>query len=195
MSTYIAVILDESGSMGIKRSDVLGGFNTFLEEQRAVQEQARMLLVKFNTVYQTVCTDRPLAEVQPLTEKTYVPGGNTALFDAIAHSIRLAEQGATKDDRVLCLIITDGEENSSKETTFDQVKDLIAAKEKTGVWTFVYLGAAPSAFAHGMHISPLNVKRYDQDNPSQSISTMSHHVTQYRVSSEKMSKDFWSNRK
>ncbi len=32
MRTLICAILDESGSMGTKRADVIGGFNGFLDE-------------------------------------------------------------------------------------------------------------------------------------------------------------------
>ena len=48
--TLIIIILDESGSMGNKKSDVLGGYNSFIEDQKKIKnDQARLYLVKFNT--------------------------------------------------------------------------------------------------------------------------------------------------
>lgn len=34
--TLIVVILDESGSMEVQKSDVIGGFNSFIDTQREV---------------------------------------------------------------------------------------------------------------------------------------------------------------
>ena len=115
--TLINVILDESGSMSPKRADVIGGFNLFLKEQQEKPEACRMILSKFNTMVTTVFQATPLADVKPLDDQAYTPGGNTALFDAVANMVRLADQAKQPDEKVVCLIITDGEENSSRETS------------------------------------------------------------------------------
>src|ERR1051325_6459587 len=112
MKTLINVILDESGSMDAKRADIVGGFNRFLEEQRNGADECRISLVKFNTVHTIVYGAVPIADAKLLTDATYVPGGMTALLDAVAQSVRLADAAKQADERVICLIITDGEENS-----------------------------------------------------------------------------------
>ena len=58
-----------------------------------------------------------LENVAQLTELDYTPGGSTALFDTIAEVVRFAGKDKTEEERVICVIMTDGEENSSKETT------------------------------------------------------------------------------
>lgn len=191
MSTLINVILDESGSMEIKRADVIGGFNAFLKEQQQLPEQARMSITKFNTTCTTTNRATPLVDIKPLSEKSYIPGGNTALFDAISQTVRLADQDKTNDDRIVCLIITDGEENSSRETTYAQVKELIAEREKQGNWTFVYLGANPEAFARDIGLPQRNTKAYNPQKPLDMFVQTSAGLTQYRVSHARMSKDFW----
>ena len=55
MKTLIIVILDESGSMGSKKSDVIGGFNSFIDDQKKIKnDTARLYMVKFNTVVNVV---------------------------------------------------------------------------------------------------------------------------------------------
>lgn len=50
MRTLIIVLLDESLSMKKKRSEVIGGFNTFMREQKRLKDdKSRLYLVKFNS--------------------------------------------------------------------------------------------------------------------------------------------------
>lgn len=48
--------------------------------------------------------------------------------------------------KVLCVIVTDGNENSSREVSREQLAAMIAEREKRG-WTFIYLGANQDAWA------------------------------------------------
>lgn len=141
MKTLILVVLDESGSMEPKQADVIGGFNRFLDDQRIGPDEARLTLVKFNTNHTVVHSAVPIADATPLTDRSYVPGGNTALLDAVAQAVRLADTAKQTDERVLCLVITDGEENSSRETTKDQVRKIIEERETRGDWTFSISGS------------------------------------------------------
>lgn len=147
--TYIGVVLDESGSMAPLQSDTIGGFNTFLAEQKAALPTGKFTLVKFNTQRTVVHDNTPTKDVPLLTPETYTPGGMTALNDAVAAVIYRIAQQLTPADRALVLIQTDGEENSSREYTTEQVKALVEAKQATDQWTFVFLGAGIDAFASG----------------------------------------------
>ena len=193
--TLIAVILDESGSMGTKWDDVVGGFNHFLEEQRALPDSCRMSLTKFNTLCRLLYPPTPLAQVPPLDKSNYTPGGNTALFDAIAETVRVAENHKLEDERVLCLIVTDGQENASRETTGEQVTDLIKAHEERGDWTFVYLGVAPDQFVRDMHLAgtqtATNTAAYNTAAPRQTWSQTSQGTTIYRTRPDKSGTDFY----
>jgi Mg-chelatase subunit ChlD len=181
--TLLVAILDESGSMGTKRADVIGGFNTFLTEQKKLEaDDLSMVLAKFNTVVTTVHRAVPIGDVQPLTPETYTPGGNTALYDAIAQAVRLAD--AETFDRAVCLIMTDGEENSSRETTKLQVVEIIKAHEAKGNWTFIYLGQDPEKWARETGTSVRNTAQYDHANPVASFHAASEGITIARRQSE-----------
>jgi hypothetical protein len=47
--THISVILDRTGSMESIRDDTIGGFNTFLKEQKAQPGAATLTLVQFDS--------------------------------------------------------------------------------------------------------------------------------------------------
>ena len=85
--THITVLLDESGSMGHLAEDTRGGFNNFLTEQQAVEGKATMTVCKFSSGYTILSSMRDIKSVEPLTVRTYSPGGGTALLDAMGRCI------------------------------------------------------------------------------------------------------------
>jgi Mg-chelatase subunit ChlD len=164
--TLICVILDESGSMATKKADVIGGFNQFLRDQKALTvDEMRLSLTKFNTLCSTVYSAMPVAAVPELTEATYVPGGNTALFDAVAETVRLADKDKLEDERVLVLVMTDGQENSSRETTKAQIQAIIAERTARGNWSFAYIGENPERWARETGASVRNAVQYQHGDP------------------------------
>jgi uncharacterized protein YegL len=192
MKTLINVILDESGSMDMKRADVIGGFNRFLEEQKAGPDPARLSLLKFNTNHTVVYGAVAIADAQPLTDNTYVPGGNTALLDAVAQAVRLADVDKQADERVICLVITDGEENSSRETTKEQVRKIIEEREGRGDWTFTYLGISPEQWHDkGVVSSAGNAAAYNSAAPMKSFAAMSHATRSLRASASGRTSNFY----
>jgi uncharacterized protein YegL len=152
-TTEIVVVLDKSGSMGPRQNDAIGGFNQFLKEQQAEAGEANLSLVLFDTTYNIPYTGKPIKGVEPLDKNTYRPGGGTALNDALARAIietgkRLSDMPeATRPEKVICVVITDGEENSSKEHTKEQVQEMVKHQEEKYDWAFIYLGANVDAFA------------------------------------------------
>lgn len=193
--TLILIVLDESGSMTPKKADVIGGFNTFLAEQAKLGDDARLSLTKFNTKSTVVHAGIPLSAVPHLTEHTYTPGGNTALYDAIAESVRLADKDQRSDERVLCLIMTDGEENSSRETTLSQVREIIQARTARGDWTFAYIGEHADRWAYASGTPTGNVQQDSIKDPKMSFLAASAATQSYRGSAERSSASFWKGSK
>ncbi len=140
----IHVVLDRSGSMYECIGDTLGGFNHFIEKQKEDNPDGTVTLHLFAHDYETIYKNKPVNEVEKLTTSTYFPRGQTALLDAIGHSIKNAES----EEKSMMVIITDGQENSSRKYTHAHVKDLITMKEELG-WNFVFLGANQDAIKVG----------------------------------------------
>jgi hypothetical protein len=166
MRTFVSFLLDESGSMGMCRQEAIDGFNAYVRQLREQQSDADIVftLTKFNTEARVQYVGTALANVPALTEATYQPNGNTALHDAVARTVAAVDKQATFGDRILVVILTDGAENSSRETTREQVRALIEAKQATGAWTFAFVMAGTDQWAQttsaGMGIPAANSVGY-----------------------------------
>jgi len=174
-NVLVNVILDKSGSMASKTNDVIEGFNAYvagLGEEGQVNYLFSLTLFDTQVAYRHVAI--PLAEVKKLDSKSYQPGGNTALNDAIGITVRKVEADQPKVDKVVTVIMTDGEENSSREWTHDAVRGLIEQKEKEGNWTFVFLGAGLDAWHQGRSygVQAANVAQYSADQYRDAFAAM-----------------------
>ncbi|RWS18699.1 VWA domain-containing protein-like protein, partial [Leptotrombidium deliense] len=152
MKTIICLIVDESGSMEGKENEVIEGYNTFIQDQLKLADEARIHLLKFNSSVTMVLQDMPLVNVPLLNRNSYRPDGGTALYDAMADGINSVALTKRSDERAVIVIITDGGECSSKRYTEQQVKDLIAKYKSLGHWSFVYIGECAKEFAANMGI-------------------------------------------
>lgn len=144
--TEIVIVLDRSGSMVSIMEDTIGGVNTFLKQQKEAPGDANFTLVQFDDQYEVVHDGVPIGDVQDLSTETFVPRGATALLDAIGKTInRIKSRTALlTPDSVVFAIVTDGQENRSREFNHSAVMELIQAQEAQG-WQFVYLGANQDA--------------------------------------------------
>lgn len=126
----ILVILDRSGSMSSIREDVIGGFNTFLEEQQALPGEARFTLVQFDDQFERQLDRVPLADVPKLTRDSFVPRGGTSLHDGVVRAIRdlKASIDTSNTPKIIVAIMTDGGETSSKmyrlADTYEEIRSL-----------------------------------------------------------------------
>ncbi len=147
----INFVLDKSGSMEIIREATVAGFNQFLRDQQQEGGAAVMTLTLFDTRFKTVVTALPVAEVRPLDQRSYIPGGNTALYDAIAHTMRLTDRYVAdhKPDQVLFVIMTDGQENASREFDQQQIMQVVQHRQSTADYEFIYLGANQDSYRVG----------------------------------------------
>lgn len=146
-TTDITIVLDRSGSMAATVNDVIHGYNHLLADQKKAPGRANITLHQFDTVFETPIPTSDVQKAQPLTDKTFVPRGGTALLDAVARGIvdtgvRLSANPAVK---VIFVIITDGEENSSKEFDRAKVMEMINHQRDKYSWEFVFLGANQDA--------------------------------------------------
>lgn len=163
--THIVALVDRTGSMQTIRSDMEGGFDAFMETQRAVElgDEVTVSLYQFDDrdPFEVVYEDRPLAEVPKLTIE---PRGNTPLNDALASTIVHAGEllAVIPEDerpgRVYFVVITDGQENASREWTLERVRELVTRQSERYAWEFHFLGVGIDAFttAGGYGISRMH---------------------------------------
>lgn len=186
--THIVVVVDRSGSMQSIQSDAEGGINRFVEEQKKGAGEARLTLVQFDTEYEFVHKDVPIKDVG---HYSLAPRGGTALLDAVGKAI--AETGETlkatpENERpglVVFVIVTDGEENSSKEYKKPQIKKMIEEQRDLWKWQFTFLGANQDAFgeAGSMGIPLAAAAAYTGATVSHAYASTSNNVGRMRSAS------------
>ncbi len=140
----VLMVLDKSGSMYDMTNDTIGGFNSMIQKYRDMKLPVRVTTVLFNDKSKVLHDRQDINTIRELTGDDYTASGTTALLDALGQSItRLSEVPDVKegkDTQVVVVIITDGQENSSKEYKKSTVKNIIEDMQKKG-WKFMFLGA------------------------------------------------------
>jgi len=164
MKTEIAFILDRSGSMGSMTHAAISGFNEFLKAQQSTVDDhdqpipATFTLILFDHEYLPIHNRAPIQTAEPLTLETYQPRGNTALLDAIGRTIDYigsqlaATPAAERPSKVIIAILTDGEENSSRQFTMADINQRITHQTEKYQWEFLFLGANQDAIATAAHM-------------------------------------------
>jgi hypothetical protein len=156
--TEIICVIDRSGSMESIRSDAIGGFNRFLADQQEPEDPARLTMVLFDDQYDVAYNGMDIHTVPPLTTRTFVPRGMTALLDAIGKTLntvsaRLAEIPAEdRPEKIIVAILTDGHENASREFSLPVIREMISHYSNDLKWDFIYLAATQDAFSEAQKI-------------------------------------------
>jgi hypothetical protein len=184
--THIYFLLDRSGSMQSIKSDIEGGFQAFVDEQRRASGECRATLAQFDDVYELVYANRAVADVPPLDLQ---PRNMTALHDAMGKLITDAGQElaalpeSQRPGTVIVAIMTDGLENASKEWTGASVKSLVEQQTNAFNWTFMYMGADQDAIEVG---ESLGIKRdhavtYGRSKSAAAMATASGKIAKLRA--------------
>lgn len=145
--TELVFILDKSGSMSGLEKDTIGGYNSMLEQQRKVDGECVITTVLFDNCYELLHDRIDIRAIGSISEREYFVGGSTALLDAIGktiHKIGTAQKNTAEDyraEKVMFVIITDGEENASRQYSATQVKKMIQRQKERYGWEFIFLGA------------------------------------------------------
>ncbi len=145
-------VLDRSGSMSGKETDIIGGFNSMIKKQRDEDMKAYVSTVMFSDESEVLHDRLLIGEVPQMTEKDYVTQGCTALLDAVGDAIkhiRNVHKYARPEDRpekTMFVIMTDGYENASRRYNNKQLKNLVEKQKERG-WEFIFIGADIDAFA------------------------------------------------
>lgn len=183
--TLIAVLLDRSGSMMSVKADTEGGFDQFIADQRTQPGAATVTLAQFDSEYELVYSDVPVADVPSLQLS---PRGGTALYDGVGKLVTDvgAKLAATPEPErpgtVLVVILTDGHENMSTEWTHTAVQELIRQQQDQWAWTFMFLGATLDAVevGAGMGIAAANSMHYSTTATAETYGVLSRATTNMR---------------
>jgi hypothetical protein len=167
---YNLIILDESGSMDSIKKTIINGFNEVVQTIKSValeyQEQEHTVtFVSFNSSgIKKVHENSKIESLNQIDEQSYHPNGGTPLFDAMGSSFfylnSVIEKENPKNYNVLVTILTDGEENASKEYSAQSIKAKIEELSLKN-WTFTYIGANHDVDLFASRISITNVMKFE----------------------------------
>lgn len=174
--TELVFILDKSGSMSGLEKDTIGGFNSLIAKQKKEDGEAYVSTVLFSTQSEVVHDRITLDKITPMTDNDYIPGGCTALFDAVGdaiHHIGNIHKYARPEDvpaKTMFVITTDGMENASRRYSQKDIKKLIEKQKEMG-WEFLFLGANIDAAetAQSMGIERERAANYKSDKRGTSV--------------------------
>jgi len=182
--TKIYIVIDRSGSMIPRRRDVIDGYNQFLQKQKELQvpdETCDVSTYFFSDFVDTIKEDCDLCTITDLTITSYVPSGLTALLDATAHVYRrILKESDTRVVRRIVVILTDGQENASIETTTEQLEQLrnrVATKAE-----IIYMGSNQDAITNGAEVGATRGSSmgYDDDHLLDAMDSLGNAVARAR---------------
>jgi hypothetical protein len=164
--SIVTFLLDRSGSMGSIQDATIEAFNAYVSELKKAPNPVGFTFLQFDSQsLDKIHVAMPIAKVPALNRQTFQPRASTPLIDAAVKTIKAVEAAlTTRDDqpKVVVCFQTDGQENCSREFTWDILQDLIKEKTAAG-WQFLFMGASIDAYAQGskMGISTDNTMSYD----------------------------------
>jgi uncharacterized protein YegL len=176
--THISMVIDRSGSMSSCWTDVKGGYAEIVKQNKEEPGKCTFTVAAFDTEYDLLEDFTPIENVKG--ELTVNPRGGTALLDAIGKTIVSVGEKLAKmneEDRpmkIMVVVQTDGEENSSKEFKKEDIKKMIEEQTNVYKWQFQFIGASLESVneARDWGFAASNVSTYNVNNSNKSFSTL-----------------------
>ena len=197
MTTQVFLMLDMTGSMQANKQATIDACNEFVEGLKD-DPHTRDFLFSLAVFNSNIGLERVVDGVQldrapKLDHEHYQPAGATPLYDAMWQSMNLLED---HQGQVLFIVQTDGEENSSRIATRQQIVDRVAEKTTAG-WQFVYLGCDIDAMQQGgeLGIAAGNTMSYDRRHTGKAFADMTDAVTRYASGGSKTGAMFFKPRR
>ncbi len=141
---HVVIVLDESGSMSYVRNKTVKVVNKLIEDLETQAEnskiETRLTLIKFNTSNKVVFEGANVREGRRLNEFDFIPNSGTALLDAVDRAVsNLKHHSRSRvNESFLVIVITDGQENSSRNVTKSGLANTIRQLQNTDKWTFAF---------------------------------------------------------
>lgn len=136
----VYILLDRSGSMQSQWADTLGAINVYAKE---LPSETNVYLATFDSGYNgdvsyDVIRNTTVTGFEPVTPAEISPRGGTPLLDSMARLLDTAF--SESPEKAYIVIMTDGDENTSRKYTKEVIKEKLARAEDRN-WEVVFLGA------------------------------------------------------
>ena len=164
------IILDESGSMQSIKPSIINGFNELVQSIKGIQNQFleqehTISIISFNGFGNKVLHFMDdVSKLNTIDSSNYKPDAMTPLYDAMGFGFTKLKTAleSQMDYNVLVTILTDGEENASREYTGTVIKNMIEELSE-GNWTFTYIGTDHDVEKMATNLSIKNSMSFDKN--------------------------------
>ena len=165
------IVLDESGSMSSIAGATVSGLKELAHTIRQGQidfPQQQHFITLYSFEGGKINKRLEFKKVDEIDLNNFIhfsPGGMTNLYDAMGTGINDMEKHIGKDDvltDVMVTIITDGEENASREFTYKQIQSKIADCKSKG-WIFSYIGTDHDVKQVSINLGIQNVQIFSKN--------------------------------
>lgn len=185
---HIALVIDESGSMGGIRSETHNQINNLLRtishNAKVTGQKTTVTIVRLGSSRGNVYTQCKFVDSNNAEFNDYNPYGSTPLFQALSEAIDTLEgspDSSKKNVSFLVMTITDGEENASGinyNSIF--IRSKIDRTQSTDRWTYTFLmpPGKKSKFVSTFGIPEGNCREWESTNAGVQLAG---HTTQQGV--------------
>jgi hypothetical protein len=199
--THIGVLIDRSGSMQTLKPEIISKELTqFIKDQKG--GKVTVTAARFDDIYEVFIQNKTASEVE-FTAKDIEPRNTTALYESLCRIIddvgnELSNMTTTRPGKVIIVVLTDGEENSSKGIYAGEggrkiLFDKITHQKEVYNWLFFFMGTNIDALKTGKNIgiSPSTCINFDNNAAfcGQALRTASTQVNVVRGLSQDVMQD------
>jgi uncharacterized protein YegL len=173
--TYVALVIDRSGSMSSIHKQTVDGINEqfgVLRRNAELAGDTEITLFQFDDVIETVFKDVAPTELKNWELSDFVPRGSTAMYDAVWAAINhLKSKPLGEDTAFLVCVISDGHENASREVNQGILSEEIKRLQDTGDWTFSYMLANQDIHqvSHALNVPVSNIAAFNSTLDGSSV--------------------------
>jgi Mg-chelatase subunit ChlD len=155
-TTHVCLVLDRSGSMQAIHDDALGGVNSYItsaKQDRALYESRFSLITFSSESVETIRENEIMETIKPIASEEYRCGGWTPLYDAIGRGIGILDEAmeGKVGAKAILVIMTDGQENASREFSHGKISALLKARQEQG-WLITFLGEGLDVSRQGTNL-------------------------------------------
>jgi hypothetical protein len=187
MKVFVGFSRDHSGSMSSLRANAARDYNECLDsiKKSAKKEKQKCVVTTVKCGVRRGTNEIeselvPIDELEHLTERQYTAEGMTPLYDSVLMLIESIRPSMKKNNKAVALIqiITDGGENSSRNTTAPALSKLIKELQSSDRWTFVF--RVPKGYgatlSKALEIPMGNILEWEVSNEGLAQATLTNNV-------------------
>lgn len=148
LKTHVAFCLDESGSVRRIIRPLVKAYNKNVADIResvlSEGQEASMTALAFGDnvlKHRILYSGQQVQTVEPLNHNDLNPSGMTPLFDSVHRAIKKLDEldDGNENTAFIITVVTDGQENNSRNPGVAETLRLIKEKTATDRWTFTFM--------------------------------------------------------